>query len=266
MGENMYEYRLKVITNELEAALKLLNIDIVEEEIYSEKEYILYSDNKLSDMLQSMNIDFIESSVDTLGWQDKWKEYLKPGLLTENVKYIFDEKDKIDGKKSIFINPSLAFGTGNHPTTKIAAMFLEELAYGNNVLDVGCGSGILSILASITGSVAVYGFDVDKIALSNTAENIALNNRDNIYVWAGGIESIKQNILFDVVCANIISSVLLSIKDELFNHAGKYLVVSGILTDEKDNFLEKFWNNKFNVVKQKEIDNWFGAVFKREKF
>lgn len=262
----MYEYRLKVITEELEMALKLLNIDIIEEEIYSQKEYILYCDNKLSKMLQSMNIDFVENMVDALGWQDKWKEFLKPGLLTENVRYIFDEKDKTDAKKSILINPSLAFGTGNHPTTKIAAMFLEELACGNSVLDVGCGSGILSILASISGSNTVYGFDVDKIALGNTAENIALNNCDNIYVWAGGIESIKQDIIFDVVCANIISGVLLNIRDDLFNHAGKYLIVSGILVDERDSFLEKFRNNDFNLIKQKKIDNWFGSVFEREKF
>ncbi|MBC7197015.1 MAG: 50S ribosomal protein L11 methyltransferase, partial [Deferribacterales bacterium] len=123
----MYEYRLKIITDELEASLKLLDIDIIEEDIYSQKEYIFYSDKKLSDLLESMNLDFVENNVDNLGWQEKWKEYLKPGLLTENVKYIFDEKDKVEGKKSILINPSLAFGTGNHPTTKIAAMLLEEL-------------------------------------------------------------------------------------------------------------------------------------------
>ncbi|MBZ4672590.1 50S ribosomal protein L11 methyltransferase [Deferribacterales bacterium Es71-Z0220] len=262
----MYEYRLKIITDELEASLKLLDIDIIEEDIYSQKEYIFYSDKKLSDLLESMNLDFVENNVDNLGWQEKWKEYLKPGLLTENVKYIFDEKDKVEGKKSILINPSLAFGTGNHPTTKIAAMLLEELSCGKIILDVGCGSGILSILASISGSVAVYGFDVDKVALSNTSENIALNKCDNIYVWAGGIDSIKQNITFDVVCANIISSVLLNIKDKLFSHAEKYLIVSGILINEKDNFLEKFRNNKFNVLKQMEMDNWFGAVFERVNF
>lgn len=262
----MYEYRLKVINDELEMVLKLLSIDIIEEEIYSEKEYILYSDKKLSEMLQSMNIDFVESRVDKLGWQDKWKEYLKPGLLTENVKYIFDERDRSEDKKNILINPSLAFGTGNHPTTKIAAYFLEKFAFSNSVLDVGCGSGILSILASISGSFVVYGFDVDKIALSNTVENIALNKCDNIYVWAGGIESIKRGVIFDVVCANIISSVLLSIKNDLFSHTKEYLIVSGILVEEKNNFLEKFRNNDFNLIKQKEIDNWFGAVFKRRKY
>lgn len=259
----MYEYRLNKINNELCNILKILGIDLIEEDIYSKTEYIFYSENKLDSILTSLSLEYSLKEVDSLGWEDKWKEYLRPGQLTENVDYIFDTKDKKEFRKSILINPALAFGTGNHPTTKIAARLLEKVSAGNTVLDVGCGSAILSILASITGAKKVYGFDIDKIAMVNAKENILLNNCKNICLWAGTTESIRQNIQFDVVCANIISSVLIDIGKNLFKHTGKYLVVSGILKSEMEEFLNKFKNSQFSVVETLSIENWFGAIYKR---
>jgi ribosomal protein L11 methyltransferase len=163
------------------------------------------------------------------------------------------------------INPALAFGTGSHPTTKIAATLVEKLLsnhFCQNMLDVGCGSGILSILASKCGAKRVYGFDIDKVAIFNAKGNVLLNNCENVYLWAGNILSIKKDMKFDIVCANIISNVLLDLKKYLFDMTKKYLVVSGILEDEMENFTKLFYDNKFFLEKTLQIENWSGAVYK----
>ena len=259
----MFEYRVKNLDENIANILKVLEVDIVEEEIYGEVEFIFYHNNDLTDILKG--IEFSKKEIDETGWQNKWKEYLTSGMLTPDVAYIFDESDKKRYKKSIKINPALAFGTGNHPTTKIAATLVEEIIMNKsveNILDVGCGSAILSILAAKCGVKRVYGFDKDKVAIFNAKENILLNNCQNVYLWAGTILSIKKNIKFDIVCANIISSVLLDLKKELFDMTKKYLIVSGILEEEKENFTKLFYDKKFFLDKTLHVENWFGAIYK----
>jgi len=259
----MFEYRVKNLNENIANILKILQIDIVEEEIYGEVEFIFYHNNDLTSILK--DIEFSKKEIDETGWQDKWKEYLTSGMLTPNVAYVFDESDKKRYKKSIMINPALAFGTGSHPTTKIAATLVEELISNHicqNMLDVGCGSAILSILGSKCGAKNVYGFDIDKVAISNAKGNAVLNNCQNVYLWAGTILSIKKDVKFDIVCANIISNVLFDLKNYLFEMTKKYLVVSGILEEEMENFTKLFYDNKFFLEKTLQIENWFGAVYK----
>lgn len=259
----MFEYRVKNLNENIANMLKILQIDIVEEEIYGEVEFIFYHNKDLTPILEG--IEFSKKEIDETGWQSKWKEYLTPGMLTPNIAYVFDESDKKRYQKSIMINPALAFGTGSHPTTKIAATLVEKLLsnhFCQNMLDVGCGSGILSILASKCGAKRVYGFDIDKVAIFNAKGNVLLNNCENVYLWAGNILSIKKDMKFDIVCANIISNVLLDLKKYLFDMTKKYLVVSGILEDEMENFTKLFYDKKFFLKKTLQIENWSGAVYK----
>lgn len=257
----MFEYRFNNLNENFKVIFDLLEISVIEEEIYGENSFIVYSPEMLDDFFIENNIFFQKKVVSDTGWDEKWKEFLRPGKLTENVAYVFDEKDVSRYSKSIIINPALAFGTGNHPTTKIAATLLEEVCSDMNVLDVGCGSGILSILASISGAKKVYGFDNDPVAILNARENILKNGCQNISLWAGEIYALK--IKTEVVVANIISSVLLSLKQELYNKSNNYLILSGILLAEKDSFLKEFLNVNISIVKEMTQNEWYGVLLKR---
>jgi len=92
------------------------------------------------------------------------RKFLKPGNLTPHIKYIFEEADRTDDK-AILINPIFAFGTGTHPTTQLAALLLEEVCANKLVLDIGTGSGILSLAARLSGATKVYSFDNDAMAM-----------------------------------------------------------------------------------------------------
>lgn len=257
----MFEYRFNNLNENFKVIFDLLEISVIEEEIYGENSFIVYSPEKLDDFFIENKIFFQKKVVFDTGWDEKWKEFLRPGKLTENVAYVFDEKDVSRYSKSIIINPALAFGTGNHPTTRIAANLLEEVCSDMTVLDVGCGSGILSIFASISGAKKIYAFDNDPVAILNARENILKNGCQNISLWAGEIYALK--IKTEVVVANIISSVLLSLKQELYNKSNNYLILSGILLAEKDNFLKEFLNVNISIAKEMTQNEWYGVLLKR---
>lgn len=258
----MIEIRFERFSDGLLELLEEKGIMLIEDDFDKKVMYSIYCEEEDKDMI----IDFIDSPmikvVEETGWEDKWKEFLKPGNLTGRIKYIFDSKDFVKGK-TILINPALAFGTGNHPTTQLAATLLEEVCCGKKVLDVGCGSGILSIAAKLSGASSVYGFDNDSTAIKNTKENLSLNNAEDIMIWAGGPESLKSSVRFDVVVANIISSVLIQFKDFFLGINPYYLVFSGILKDEMDYFLKTFDNEMFLVDRYIEKDNWVGVRYRR---
>ena len=257
----MFEYRFNSINENLKSIFDLLGITLVEEEIYGESSFLVYSRESLDDFFVENNLLFRKRTVSDTGWNEKWKEFLRPGKLTESVAYVFDEKDVIFYKKSIIINPALAFGTGNHPTTKIAANLLEKVCFNRTVLDVGCGSGILSIFASISGAKEVYAFDNDPVATLNARENILKNGCQNISLWAGEIQGLK--IKTEVVVANIISSVLLSLKHELYNKFNNYLILSGILLSEKEIFLKDFMDESVSIVEEMTQNEWYGVLLER---
>ncbi len=154
----------------------------------------------------------------------------------------------------------MAFGTGTHPTTRCAAALLEGICDGKTVVDVGCGSGILAIAAAKRGGKDIYAFDIDPVAMVNVRENLKLNNISNIKAWAGGIESYKGYV--DVLVANIITSVLTVIHPHVLELKPEYIVYSGILDSEYDQFLASIDLNDYRVVDTKQLDEWRGVLLK----
>lgn len=255
----MIEYRLKNMPSMLLELLEELGTFIATEEFKNETTYIFYSEDMLDDILLMFNVEFSKKNVAETGWQDKWKDYIKEGWLNKSIYYIFERKLFTDNRKTILINPALAFGTGTHGTTKIAANLIEDICNGNTFLDIGTGSGILSIAASILGADKVYAFDIDKVAMNNCKENIENNNIHNICLFCSDINSINQQCRFDVVCANIISSVLLEIKDRVSKIAKDYIIFSGILISEYDEVIKELIPDNWLIDKKIEIDEWCGV-------
>ncbi|MEF3255112.1 MAG: 50S ribosomal protein L11 methyltransferase, partial [Deferribacterales bacterium] len=257
------EIKFKKYKNELEDLIENLGLTIIEEDFYNKTNYVIYCVDDLVDSITKFLDCYEIKDIEETGWESKWKEYIKPGHLTPNLKYVFDIQE-LHGKNTILINPSLAFGTGTHPTTQLAATLLEEVAKDKVVMDIGCGSGILSIAAEISGAKKVFAFDNDKIALQNTKENIAANNMGKIFIWAGDTNSIKNKTSVDIIVANIISSVLLSIKNDIYNLSPDYIILSGVLESEKDDFISNFNSYYYIIDKILSKDNWIGIRYRRK--
>ncbi len=259
----MFEYKIRNLSEEKILELECFEIYPIENIFPGERYFSLFGDENTEKILMELNISFEKNNVNSTGWEDKWKEYLKPGKLTKNLSYVFEPYQK--DEKSIYINPAMAFGTGTHSTTQIAANLLEDIVAGKKVIDVGCGSGILSVAAEILGASQIVAIDIDSMAMLNAKENIEANNCKNIYFWSGELSSVNLSFKPDIVCANIISSVLLKIKDDIFNFNPKYVVVSGILIKEFEKFKSEFIPCDYKILKYLEQTEWCGTLLKKIK-
>lgn len=258
----MIEYRLETLPDALRLLLEEAEAFIGEEEFKGKKTYLIYSSDDISDILQELHIPFQSKDTEETGWQEKWKEYIQEDYLTDDIYFIFEKgKTFADNRKTLYINPSLAFGTGAHPTTKIAARLLCKVADGKTILDAGTGSGILAISASMNNAKHIDAFDIDPMSLNNCLENIENNNCSNIKAWTGNISDIKDKV-YDIVCANIISSVLLSIKDDIDRLSSEYIIYSGILASEYESVKDELCQG-YKEDERITINEWTGVRLKK---
>ena len=258
----MKEYRYLTRNDELEEALYDLGYTVIENEFKDDNSFVLYTDDDLSQIFADYGVEYTTQNVEDTGWEDKWKEFLLPGWLTENVYYCFDEETESPSGRVVRIIPALAFGTGTHATTQAAARMLEPAVEGKTVADVGCGSAILAITASVCGAEKVYAFDIDDLAMGNAHDNIALNKVTNVEAWTGGIESLGERKI-DVVIANIITSVLKQIHETVLSYKPEYIVYSGILQSEYDEFMKSIDLTDYKVDDTVDINEWRGVRLKK---
>lgn len=258
----MKEYRYLTKNEALEEALYDLGYMVIENEFKDDCSFVLYTHDDLSHIFAEYGVEYTTKNVEDTGWENKWKEFLLPGWLTENVYYCFDEETESPSGKIVRIIPALAFGTGTHATTQAAARLLESAAAGKTVADVGCGSAILAITASVCGADKVYAFDIDDLAMGNAHDNIDLNKVTNVEAWTGGIESLGEREV-DVVAANIITSVLKQIHEPVLSYKPEYIVYSGILQTEYDEFMDSIDLSGYKIDAVMEINEWKGVRLKR---
>jgi ribosomal protein L11 methyltransferase len=204
-------------------------------------------------------------------WAENWKRFFKPVQVTPRF-VVKPPWSKIRLKRSqipIDITPGMAFGTGTHPTTILCIQALEERLKKRrlSVLDVGTGSGILSIIAAKLGAQEVWGIDIDSVALENARENVKKNHvSDIVNLRKGSIGSVQKK--FDIVIANIDLKSLRRIRKPLLNHLTTrgFLILSGILEKEKERLRECYLKTELlrwmNVAQEGE---WVCLTFKRKK-
>lgn len=265
----MTQYRLYSMPVAFKELLDSLEAQIIEEEFNGIDTFLIYSDTDISAILDSFSIKFDMQDVESTGWQHKWKDYIEEGSLTETFLYSFDIANNNDFN-TIYINPALAFGTGNHATTKLAANMVEyALRKGKltSALDIGTGSGILSILMEKLGVETIEAIDIDKNSITNASENIEINNCKHIKVFKAEASEIIDK-KYDIVVANIVSNVLLSINSDISRLASKYIVLSGILAREEVVFLSKLKLEGFKLLRRDEMasntDSWISFIFARQ--
>lgn len=232
--------------------------------------FILRSVEDLSDIKegiekfsQSLNISCIieYEKKENIDWIEKYQKSVKP-LCIGNFYIRPSWEEKKDDKIDIIIDPSLSFGSGHHETTNACIEAIDKYVKQNDeLLDVGCGSGVLSISAAKKGAI-VDICDTDKVCLSDTASNFSLNNVSYNKSWLGSVS--KATKQYDIVLANIVADVLIMLSKDLKKQVKPdgLLIISGIL----DKYLDKVLA-KFKDLKQVELihkNEWISIIFKKE--
>ena len=198
-------------------------------------------------------------------WNEEWeKNYFKPLLVgNECVIRAPFHTDFPKAKYEIIIEPNMAFGTGNHETTLMMLEYImEENMEGKNILDIGCGTGILGILASMKGALKITAIDIDEWSFKGAKENAVLNNIGNINVKQGNI-SLLVNEKFDIILANIQRNVLLddmSAYSKCLNKDGK-IFLSGFYADDINAIKIRAEETGLKDAGFKTKNNWIAHAF-----
>lgn len=222
-------------------------------------------------VLQGYSIDLENISCVLLvneDWSESWKKFFEPLKIGKNtvIKPPWKEYIPEEGERVIVINPGMAFGTGSHETTKMASCFIEKYAYMNSLLDLGCGTGILAIIACICGVRNVYAIDNDELAGSAIEENLTLNNLNGRvkFFLQEGLKDFPYKV--ECIVANIQASVFKKIKKEFYHLlvSPGILILTGILIEQKDEILELFYEENFEFIEELKEAEWVCLVLKKK--
>ena len=220
--------------------------------------------------LETEDIELTRQELAEEDWADNWKKYFEPARITHDLTIVpsWTDYEVTTGEKIIKLDPGMAFGTGTHPTTKMSLFALEQvLRGGETVLDVGTGSGVLSIASSLLGAKEIFAYDLDDVAVRVAQENIALNaGTENIHVAAGDLLKYVA-IEADVIVANILADILVNLTDDayrLLKDEG-YLIMSGIISEKWNLVRESAEAAGFFLETHMIQGEWNACVFKKTK-
>ena len=198
-------------------------------------------------------------------WEIAWRQFFKPRRIGNRfvVRPTWEEFESAGEDLVIVLDPGQAFGTGDHPTTRLCLELMEQVEIeGKQVVDIGCGSGILSVGACLLGAATVLAIDIDPIAVEVAKENRDLNGV-KFEAFAGeGLNGLKGD--WDVAISNIISATLVRIardvRDVLVD--GGRWIVSGVISDHWPDVKMAAERAGFEFVEKREEDGWVAASFK----
>lgn len=198
---------------------------------------------------------------DDSAWKDKWKEYFKPVKISEKivVKPTWEKYEKTSDELVLEIDPGTAFGTGTHETTSMCVEMLEKyMNPGDKVMDVGCGSGILSISAALLGASDAFGIDIDPIAVNVSQENIKLNRQQSVARAVYGDLTKGVAYTADIVVANLMADLIMILSDDVIKHLkeGGYFISSGILIEKELQVREAILSAGFKVIETVKKGEW----------
>lgn len=206
-------------------------------------------------------------------WANNWKKYFKPICVGEKllIKPSWEKADENEKRRILEIDPASSFGTGQHNTTQLCLELVEKnLSEGDRILDLGCGSGILSIGAVLLGAESACAVDIDENSVKIAGEN-ALKN----HISGGRYTAYCGNVIedaelrdrigggYDLLCANIVADVLIGMSGCFgeFLRDGGTLIVSGIIDSRKDEVLDVIKAHGFVLNEIREKEDWVAASF-----
>jgi ribosomal protein L11 methyltransferase len=223
----------------------------------------LFNKKKLTEIVDDISsftkIDLSINAIKKENWNADWENNYSPVHINKDCVIRAHFHDRFPNiEHEIIITPKMSFGTGHHETTFLVMNQIFELNLeGKQVLDIGSGTGVLSILASKLGAKKIVGIDIDKWAYENAIENSKLNNISNIQFIEGTAESIGKK-MYDVVLANINRNIILA-DIQKYTRAMRPksdIILSGFLKQDVKIILNKIKQLKFNLVASKNKNKW----------
>ncbi len=218
------------------------------------------------------SLELFTNSVKEDDWANNWKQYFKPLLVGRNllIKPSWEEIPEQNQRIILEIDPASSFGTGQHHTTRLCLELLEEVIQKQDkILDLGCGSGILSIGGILLGAESATAVDIVENSVRTAVENAGKNHipTEKYQAYCGDIcqdsdlrEKIGEN--YNLICANIVADVLIAMAGLFrgFLKQDGYLIVSGIISERADEVISVLEQNGFVKIKMQERDGWAAVL------
>lgn len=218
-------------------------------------------------------LEYDLKNVNEEDWANNWKQYFKPLTVGEKllIKPSWEKVSPDEKRKILEIDPASSFGTGQHNTTQLCLELIEKhLSDGDTLLDLGCGSGILSIAACLLGASTVKAVDIDENSVRIARENAEKNHidKDCYSAYCGNIIDNSELVHqlgngYDVICANIVADVLVAMSDKFkaFLKPNGTLIISGIIDSRKDEVINVVKGKGFKLIEIREKEDWVAAAF-----
>lgn len=202
-------------------------------------------------------------------WATAWKQYYHPIKVSERFTIVptwEDYQPKNSDEIIIELDPGMAFGTGTHPTTVMCLQALEKtVKAGDVVIDVGTGSGVLSIASALLGANKVHAFDLDPVAVKSAQENVQLNHVEKIVEVEQGNLLEKVQTEADVVVANILAEVIMTFTDDAYSiiKPGGFFITSGIIGAKKEVVKSALEKSGFIIEEVLMLEDWVSIIAKK---
>ena len=263
---------------------EIAHIDLIDEDLLKKDRskgvvhiYISPEDNPaeaiafLSERYTSEGIPFEIESADCAeeDWLNNWKQYFNPIEVGEKLLIRPTWRDEYDpkGRAVLDLDPGIAFGTGAHETTRLVLSVIERYArQGKSFLDVGCGSGILSVAALILGCDTAFGVDIDEMAVKTSIENAELNHVEDRFTVVCGDLTDKVEGKYDIIAANIVADAIIALTSDIekFMKDDTVYIMSGIIDTRADE-VEQAVSKNLDIIERYEDNGWVCLVAKLRK-
>lgn len=268
-----------------QGAKEIAHIDLIDEEllaknrkkglvhIYISNEY--NAEESVQYITERLKAEKIEHEIALVGvndddWADSWKKFFKVTPIGERLVICpeWEKYDNPDNKVVLKIDPGAAFGTGTHATTSLCLQILQDyVKQGDTVLDIGSGSGILSIAAVLLGANTADGVDIDATAVKVAGENASLNGVADKTNYICGDLAEKINGRYNIICANIVADIIMRLNTDIKRYMAEdaVYIASGIIDVRADEVRESFKNNALKIIKEVRRDNWYAFALKLQE-
>ncbi len=263
--------------------LEIAKIDLIDEDLLAQDRthgkihiFISPEDNPaeavsfIRERLNALGIEneISSASCDVESCLESWKKYFNPLPVGEKllIRPVWRDDYDPSGRTVLNLDPGLAFGTGAHETTRLCLEALEKYVFpGCTMLDVGCGSGILSVAALLLGAKSALGIDIDEMAVKASRDNARLNNVENGYTAVRGDLADKAEGCYDIITANIVADAIIALSPDITAHMNEnsIYIMSGIIDSRLDDVISAMPEDLV-ITGQYEEKGWLCLVAKKK--
>lgn len=268
--ETIAEYQRDLLINDL-AGIGFNTFEDTSNGFSAFIEEVSFEESALKEVLgsyeQELSFSYEVTEIEGENWNEQWEKNFEPLVISDQcyVRATFHAPQP-QYPYEIVIDPKMAFGTGHHQTTTMVMEYILSLnVAGKDILDMGCGTGILAFLAAKKGAANLTAIDYDQVCYDSTIENAALNKIDNIEIICGGKEVIPQKS-FDIILANINRNILLDqipVYAEVLKSEGEIIFSGFYENPDLDMIKQACEQVNIHYLDHRKIDDWVAARFQK---